>query len=110
MSANVTQMDTNTFQRTVDSSSVVIVDFYAEWCGPCKMVAPIMEKLAEDYKGAVEFVKLDVDANPTIAEEFDVASIPTLIIFRNGKPADRIVGAWPCKPLPQQNRKGASLT
>ncbi len=95
MSGNVAQTDTKTFQGRLGSSPVVVVDFYADWCGPCKMVAPIMEKLAGDYNGKVKFAKVDVDASPAIAEEFGVASISTLIIFRNGQPVDTIVGAGP---------------
>ncbi len=73
----------------------MVVDFYADWCGPCKIVAPIMEKLADEYNGKAKFTKLDVDDNPTIANQYGIMSIPTLIVFKNGKPSERFVGAAP---------------
>ena len=71
----------------------VLVDYWAEWCGPCKMIAPVLEEIAADYEGRVKVAKLNVDDNPDIARRFDVMSIPTLIVFQDGKPAKRMVGA-----------------
>ena len=73
----------------------VLVDFWAEWCGPCKMIAPIVEELSEEYAGKLDFAKLDVDSNPATAMAYGVRSIPTLLIFKGGKPVDQIIGAVP---------------
>lgn len=91
------KLDSQTFQEFLDSTPVAVVDFYADWCGPCKIVSPIIEKLATEYDGKGKFAKLDVDASPDIAEKFQVYSIPTVFIFKNGKPIDRIVGAVPAE-------------
>jgi len=74
---------------------LMVVDFWAAWCGPCRMVAPIIEQLAKEYAGRVAFGKLNVDENPLTSGEFEVQSIPTLLIFRNGEAVDGIVGAVP---------------
>jgi thioredoxin 1 len=71
---------------------VVLVDFFATWCGPCKMLAPIIEELAEEYEGKVKLGKLDVDENPETAGKFGVQSIPTVIIFKDGEEADKMMG------------------
>ncbi|HDN73855.1 MAG TPA: thioredoxin, partial [Archaeoglobus sp.] len=73
----------------------VVVDFWAEWCMPCKMIAPIIVELAKEYAGKVVFAKLDTDENPIIATRYSISAIPTLIFFRNGKPVDQIIGALP---------------
>ena len=85
-----------TFEDEVVSSSVpVLVDFWADWCAPCKMIAPIVEELASEYDGKVKFAKLDVDANPMVASTFGIRSIPTLLIFKDGSPVGQVVGAVP---------------
>jgi thioredoxin 1 len=77
------------------STEPVFVDFWASWCGPCRAVAPTIEKLASEYKGRVKFGKLNVDENPDLAMKYNVQSIPTLIIFKDGKEVSRLVGAGP---------------
>lgn len=79
-------------KEVTESKTPVIIDFYADWCGPCKMLAPIFEELSEEYKGKMKFIKLDTEAELTIAEQFGVRSIPTLIVMHKGKEVDRIVG------------------
>ncbi|BBY99258.1 thioredoxin [Mycolicibacterium fallax] len=93
MSATVTVTDASFADDVLASSSPVLVDFWASWCGPCKMIAPVLEELAAEKAGELTVAKLDVDANPSTAEAFQVVSIPTLLLFRDGKPVRRIVGA-----------------
>ncbi len=83
------------FSSEISKYSLMVVDFWAAWCGPCRMVAPIIEQLAKEYAGRVAFGKLNVDENPLTSGEFEVQSIPTLLIFRNGEAVDGIVGAVP---------------
>ena len=85
--------DSNFDSEVVKSDKPVLVDFWAEWCGPCKMIAPSVEKISEEYSGKLKVGKLDVDSNPNISSTFGIRSIPTLLIFKNGAPVDQIVGA-----------------
>ena len=95
MSAPV-QVTDNTFEEVVmNSSTPILVDFWAEWCGPCKMIAPVLEELAGEMDGQILIGKLDVDHNPDTAMAFGVMSIPTLLLFKDGQPVDRIVGFQP---------------
>ncbi|HCY7371667.1 TPA: thioredoxin [Staphylococcus aureus] len=80
-------------------SGVQLVDFWATWCGPCKMIAPVLEELAADYEGKADILKLDVDENPSTAAKYEVMSIPTLIAFKDGQPVDKVVGFQPKENL-----------
>jgi len=92
--ANVTTLSDTTFDEEIGAASeAVIVDFWAEWCGPCKMIAPVLDEIADEHTGKVKVVKLNVDDNPATARRFEVMSIPTLIVFKDGTPAKRLVGA-----------------
>jgi thioredoxin 1 len=96
MAGSITNLSTATFDEVVGSSAEpVLVDFWAEWCGPCKMIAPILEELATEQAGKVKITKLNVDDAPDLARRFEVMSIPTLLVFRDGEVAKRIVGAKP---------------
>ena len=81
------------FEKTVTDNDIVLVDFWAEWCGPCKMIAPILEEIADEHAGTLRIAKVNVDDAPDLARRFDVMSIPTLILFNEGQPAKRLVGA-----------------
>ncbi|HYK97416.1 MAG TPA: thioredoxin [Candidatus Acidoferrales bacterium] len=92
-----------TFEADVlKSDTPVLVDFWATWCGPCRMVAPILEEIANEQSDKIKVVKLDVDANPVTAGRFGVRSIPTMILFKNGRETQRLVGYMPKERLLQQ--------
>ena len=91
-SATVAVTDDSFSSDVLTSSTPVLVDFWATWCGPCKMIAPVLEEIAAEKAGSLTVAKLDVDANPATARDFQVVSIPTLILFKDGKPVTRIVG------------------
>jgi len=94
MAEGISTLTDSTFDEEIGAAGEpVIVDFWAEWCGPCKMIAPILEEIANEHEGKVRIAKLNVDDNPDAARRFDVMSIPTLIVFQDGKPVKRMVGA-----------------
>lgn len=91
--------DDNFEQEVIKSDVPVLIDFWAEWCMPCKMIAPIVEELANEYQGKLKVGKLDVDSNPQVSMKYGIRSIPTLLIFKNGQPVDQIIGAVPKKVI-----------
>ena len=94
MSANIVTLSDSTFDETVlGSSTPILIDFWAEWCGPCKMVAPILDEIADEQAGKFTIGKLNIDDHPEAARRFDVMSIPTMLVFQDGVPVKRIVGA-----------------
>ncbi|MCP3936937.1 MAG: thioredoxin [Actinomycetia bacterium] len=101
MGASIVNLDQDSFDSTIASDTPVLVDFWAEWCGPCKMIAPILEEIAGEHD-SITIAKLNVDENPDIAMRFQVMSIPTMIIFQDGEAAKRLVGAKPKGALLQE--------
>ena len=87
--------DANFQQEVLNSDIPVVIDFWAVWCGPCKMIAPFMEEIAKEYDGKVKVGKLDVDNNPNVSMQYGIRSIPTVLFFRDGKVVDQIMGAVP---------------
>ncbi|MEQ8359602.1 MAG: thioredoxin [Cytophagales bacterium] len=94
MGKTVEITDSN-FEEVINSDKPVLVDFWAEWCGPCKMIGPIVEEMAGDYDGKAVIGKVNVDTNPGVSAKFGIRSIPTLLVFKNGEVVDKQVGAVP---------------
>ncbi len=99
--------DENFEADVLKSEKVVLLDFWAEWCGPCKMIAPMVDELAHEYDGRVKFAKVNVDDNPKTAMEYGIKGIPTMLIFKNGKPVKQVVGAV-AKSVLQKNLEEAT--
>jgi len=97
--------DNNFKQEVLEEDLPVLVDFWAEWCGPCRMIAPVVEQIAKEYKSKLKVCKLNVDEAPATASSYGIISIPTLAIFKNGKVADKIVGALPKAKLETKIKK-----
>lgn len=92
---HVQVLDDSNFKEAISADGPILVDFWAQWCGPCRMVAPVLEELAEELQGKVRFAKVDVDANQAIAMEYGVQAMPTFILFENGEVKERLMGARP---------------
>lgn len=104
MAGNVLEFTDDNFQTQVlQSSQPVLVDFWAPWCGPCRMIAPVIEELANDYAGRVRVGKLNTDENPQVASSLGISAIPTIILFKNGQPVERMMG------LQQKARMSAAI-
>jgi thioredoxin 1 len=98
----VAEISDNSFKSDVlESTEPVLVDFWAPWCGPCRMIAPMVEELAAENRGSVKVTKLNIDDNPEAAQNYGVSSIPTLMIFKNGEVVERMVGVQPKSRLQQ---------
>ena len=96
MAGNIAQLNEEQFKTQVENGKgLILVDFWAPWCGPCRMVGPILEELATELAGKVTITKLNVDDNGSIAGKYQVSGIPSMILFRDGKPIDTLVGAYP---------------
>lgn len=95
MGTDTVKLDDSNFTDTIGNETPILVDFWAEWCGPCRLIAPVLEEMAIEYKSKLRIGKLNVDDNPRISSSYDVMSIPTLILFKDGVEKKRIVGARP---------------
>jgi thioredoxin 1 len=105
----VQRLSSSDFSREVYLSPIpVVVDVYADWCGPCRAIAPLLERLAEHYEGRIRFVKVNIDENPEVAQAFQVEGVPTLLFFRDGQLTDRVVGLADPRQLVAQLERHAS--
>ncbi len=105
-SAGILELNDSTFESEVlKSESPVLVDFWAPWCGPCRILAPVVEEIANSYTGRIKVGKLNVDDNQETTMQYSIRSIPTLILFKNGKPLDQIIGAVPKSEIEKMVKK-----
>ena len=93
--SQVIHLTTAAFEKVAAQGAPVLIDFWAPWCGPCKMIAPVLDELAAEMNGKAKFVKMNVDENPQVAGQFGIMSIPTLIVFKDGKPVNKLIGGQP---------------
>lgn len=104
--ANVKEISDAEFEKKVlESKDPVLVDFWATWCGPCRMMAPVLDQMAEKFSGKMEVLKLNVDDNPKFSSKFNIRSIPTMILFKEGKPVSQHIGFIPAEALSKELEK-----
>lgn len=107
---NIIEMNDTNFDQALGTATMpVLVDFFAPWCGPCRMLAPVLEQLAGQMNGEVQFAKVNVDEAPMVAARFRITGVPTLILFRDGKPVDQVEGFMPPQYLVQWLREAAAV-
>jgi thioredoxin 1 len=107
--AHVAELNESSFDKLISGQRVTFVDFWAVWCGPCKTMEPVVERLASKLGGSVNFGKVNVDEHPTLATKFEVQSIPTFMMFKNGNPVDAVIGTMQEGALEQRIRKAAGI-
>jgi thioredoxin 1 len=107
MHGHVIELTEANFEKLVNSPKLTLVDFWAVWCGPCKTMEPVVERLAAKFDGNVNFGKLNVDEHSRIATKYEIQSIPTFMMFKNGRPVDAVIGTMQEAPLEQRIRKAA---
>jgi thioredoxin 1 len=95
MAHPVAVTDSDFDEKVLKAGTPVLVDFWAEWCAPCRMIAPMVDELSQEYDGKISFTKVDVDSNPEISLKYGIRSIPTLLVFKDGQPVDQVIGAVP---------------
>jgi thioredoxin 1 len=100
--ADVLHLTDENFDEELEKSPLILVDFWAEWCAPCRIIAPVVEELARDYDGKLVCGKLNVDENPATAARFQIMSIPSLLLFKNGEAVDKVIGAVPKSHLEEK--------
>jgi thioredoxin 1 len=105
MAKNVLEIDQDSFEATLKANPKLVVDCWAEWCGPCRMMGPVIDQLAKDHEGKVTFAKLNVDESPKVAQSHRIMAIPTLLFFKDGKVVDQIVGLVPKEEIESVLRK-----